>query len=139
MIGFFRRVIQLHLCAIYLFSGLAKSLSADWWNGMNLWAAMTRPPFNTLDPHFIARWQIFLAPAGIAIWVIELGYPFLIWPKRTRAIWLGCIIGMHAAIAIVMGLYLFAFVMIVLNVAAFGPGIVFAGRRRPLPQPRAAI
>jgi hypothetical protein len=136
MVGFFQRVLQLHLCAIYFFSGLAKCLGTDWWNGMNLWAAMTRPPFNILDPGFIASWRGILAPAGIAIWVIELGYPVFIWPKRTRTIWLGCVIGMHAAVGIVMGMYLFAFIMIVLNVAAFGPKLAFVGRylatrRRP--------
>ena len=33
---------------------------------------------------------------------------------------------MHAAIGLMMGMYLFAFVMIVLNVAAFGPPWEFA-------------
>jgi hypothetical protein len=40
--------------------------------------------------------------------------------KRTRRIWLGCILAMHAAIGLMMGLYLFALVMIVMNLAAFG-------------------
>jgi hypothetical protein len=40
--------------------------------------------------------------------------------KRTRRIWLGCILVMHAAIGLMMGLYLFALVMIVMNLAAFG-------------------
>jgi hypothetical protein len=30
---------------------------------------------------------------------------------------------MHVAIGLTMGMYLFAFIMIVLNVAAFGPGL----------------
>jgi hypothetical protein len=128
MIGFFQRVLQLHLCAIYFFSGLAKCLGSDWWNGMNVWATVTRPPFNVLNPMFIARWRAVLAPAGIAICLIELCYPLLIWPRRTRPIWLGCVIGMHLAIGIVMGMYLFAFVMIVLNVAAFAPMPAVVGR-----------
>ncbi len=33
---------------------------------------------------------------------------------------------MHVAIGLTMGMYLFAFVMIVLNVAAFGPGLGLA-------------
>jgi hypothetical protein len=58
--------------------------------------------------------------AGIAIWVIELGYPVLIWPKKTRFWWLACILAMHVGIAVAMGLYVFALIMIVLNLAAFG-------------------
>jgi hypothetical protein len=40
--------------------------------------------------------------------------------KKTRLVWLVCILAMHAAIGLLMGLYLFALVMIVLNLAAFG-------------------
>ena len=131
MIGFFRRVLQLHLCAIYFFSGLAKCLGSDWWNGMNLWSVMTRPPFNVIDPGFIARWRSVLAPAGIAICLIELGYPLFIWPRRTRIIWLACVLSMHAAIGASMGLYLFALIMIILNLAAFAPDSVL-GRLSPI-------
>ena len=60
---------------------------------------------------------------GVCICLLETGYPVFIWPKRVRRIWMPCILAMHAAIGITMGLYLFALVMIVLNVAAFGPGL----------------
>jgi hypothetical protein len=130
MVGFFRRVLQLHLCVIYFFSGLAKCLGIDWWNGLNIWAALTRPPFNVFDPNFIASWRTVLPATGIAICVIELGYPVFTWSRKTRPIWLGCVLGMHAAIGIVMGMYLFALIMIVLNVAAFAPTPIFVGRDR---------
>jgi hypothetical protein len=35
---------------------------------------------------------------------------------------------MHLAIGLTMGMYLFAFIMIVLNIAAFGPGLDFVWR-----------
>jgi hypothetical protein len=44
-----------------------------------------------------------------------------IWPRHTRLIWLVSAIAMHCGIAIFMGLYLFGLIMIVLNIAAFGP------------------
>ena len=139
MLGFFRRVLQLHLCVIYFFSGLAKCLGIGWWNGINVWAAITRPPFNVLDPMFIARWRAILAPAGIAICLIEIGYPLFIWPRKTRVIWLGCVVGMHLGIGIVMGMYLFAFVMIILNVAAFAPRPDPVRRYRTLPRAQQTI
>src|SRR5437667_1172253 len=43
--GFWRRVLQLHVCVIYFFSGLTKLLGSGWWNGERLWRALTRPPF----------------------------------------------------------------------------------------------
>lgn len=139
MVGFFRRVLQLHLCIIYFFSGLAKCLGSGWWNGMNVWGALTRPPFNVLDPYLIAKWRILLPVAGVSICLIEIGYPIFIWWRRTRPIWLGCVVAMHAAIGIAMGMYLFASIMIVLNVAAFAPKLILVRRHRALSQTRPAI
>ena len=60
---------------------------------------------------------------GVWICLIEVGYPFFIWIKKTRLFWLVCILAMHAAIGLAMGMYLFALVMIVLNLAAFSVGV----------------
>jgi hypothetical protein len=50
------------------------------------------------------------------------------WHKKTRTVWLILVLGMHAGIALTMGMYLFALIMIVLNLAAFGPDL--AGEQR---------
>ena len=55
MLGFFHRVLQLHLCLIYFFSGLTKCLGQGWWNGENLWRALTRPPFDVVAPEILVR------------------------------------------------------------------------------------
>jgi Vitamin K-dependent gamma-carboxylase len=121
LLGFWRCVLQLHLCIIYLFSGLTKCLGSGWWDGSNVWRALIRPPFNVIDPEILVRWRYLFPVAGIFIWLLEIGYPFFIWNSKTRRIWLIGICAMHVGIGITMGMYLFAFVMIVLNVAAFGP------------------
>jgi hypothetical protein len=128
MLGFFRRVLQVHLCLIYFFGGVAKSLGSGWWNGTSIWRALTRPPFNVISPEVLLPWKDLLILLGVGTCVLEVGYPVFIWLKKTRLIWLVCVLGMHAAIGAAMGLYLFALIMIVLNVAAFGPD--FAFRRR---------
>jgi hypothetical protein len=127
-LGFFQRVLQLHLCFIYFFGGLDKCLGLGWWNGTNIWRALTRPPFNVIPPHILARWSYFLPAIGILVCLIETGYPFFIWPKKTRVIWLVSVLGMHLGIALTMGMYLFGLIMVVLNAAAFGPALV--GRQR---------
>ena len=73
--------------------------------------------------------------AGIAICILETGYMVFIWPRKTRLLWLTCMLLVHLGIAILMGLYLFSFIMIVLNVAAFGVGVIrlSAPFRRPVP------
>ncbi|PYK85677.1 MAG: hypothetical protein DMF47_09405 [Verrucomicrobia bacterium] len=123
VLGFWRRVVQLHLCVIYFFSGLTKCLGSGWWDGTNIWRALTRPPFNIVPPEILVRWKYFLPVLGISICLIETGYPVFIWLKKTRMIWLICVLGMHIAIGLTMGMYLFALIMIILNAAAFGPGV----------------
>jgi hypothetical protein len=123
LLGFFRRVLQIHLCLIYFFSGLTKSLGSGWWDGSNMWRALIRPPFNIIDPAILVRWKHLFPVAGVLICFLEIGYPFFIWHKRTRLFWFWLIIGMHVAIGVTMGMYLFALIMIVLNVAAFGPRV----------------
>ena len=123
-IGFHQRVLQLHLCLIYFFGGLGKSLGAGWWTGDSMWRSLTRSPFNVISPDLLLRWSSFLPWLGIVICILEIAYPIFIWPKKTRAIWLVSVLGMHAAIGATMGLHLFALIMIVLNVAAFGPELI---------------
>jgi hypothetical protein len=128
LLGFWRRVLQVHLCFVYFIGGLAKCLGSGWWNGSNLWRSLTRPPFNLISPDILIQFKYALPILGISLCLIELGYPVFIWIRKTRFFWLVCILAMHAAIGLAMGMYLFALVMIVLNLAAFGIGI---GKGRP--------
>jgi hypothetical protein len=123
LLGFWRRVLQVHMCFVYFIGGLAKCLGSGWWDGSNFWRSLIRPPFNLISPDILVRFKYALPILGISICLIELGYPFFIWIRKTRFFWLVCILVMHAAIGLAMGMYLFAFVMIVLNVAAFGIGM----------------
>ena len=126
--GLFRRVLQVHLCIIYFFGGLAKCTGHDWWNGNSLWRALTQTPFNIISPEILVKWKNLFPVVGISVWLIEIGYPFFIWSKRTRLAWLICVLLMHIGIGLFMGMYLFASIMIVLNLAAFCPDLI---RLRP--------
>ncbi len=135
LFGFWRRVLQLHLCLIYFFSGLTKCLGSGWWDGSNLWRSLIRPPFNIINAEILVRWKYLFPIAGVFICLLEIGYPFCIGNNRTRKIWLICICGMHVAIGVTMGMYLFALIMIILNVAAFGPGLVWGTRETIIRSP----
>ncbi|HEY2101995.1 MAG TPA: hypothetical protein VGH08_01965 [Chthoniobacterales bacterium] len=119
-IGFHQRVLQLHLCFIYFFGGLAKLLGAGWWDGTSMWRALTRPPFNVIPPHALLSVKYLFPFLGIFICLLEFGYPIFIWLRTTRLIWLLLVLLMHLGIAVAMRLQLFALIMIVLNLAAFG-------------------
>jgi len=138
LLGFWRRVLQLHLCIIYFFSGLTKCLGLGWWNGSSVWRAFIRPPFNVIDPEILVKWRDLFPLAGILVCLLEFGYPFFIWSRRTRKIWLFGVCGMHIAIGLTMGMHLFSLVMIVLNVAAFGPGLFRAEEKQISLQPQKA-
>ncbi len=127
--GFARRALQLHLCVIYFFSGLSKAAGRGWWNGESIWRALTRPPFDLLDPAAVTIVRPLLPAAGICFFLLELLYPILIWPEKTRTGWLLAVIGLHIGIGVFMGMPLFALIMITLNCAAFGPAL---GQSRPL-------
>ncbi|HEV3099158.1 MAG TPA: HTTM domain-containing protein [Candidatus Udaeobacter sp.] len=121
LLGFFLRVLQLHVCVIYFFGGITKCMGIGWWNGNSIWRALTSPPYNLVSPDVLITCKYLLPFLGIFICTVETGYPFFIWPKETRLIWLTCIIGMHIVIGLTMGLYLFSLITIILNLAAFGP------------------
>jgi hypothetical protein len=131
LLRFFRRVLQLHLCLIYFFGGLTKALGVGWWNGTNLWRALTRPPFDIISADVLVRFKHVFPILGIAVFLLEIGYPFFIWHRHLQRPWLFAILAMHVAIGLAMGMYLFASVMIVLNLAAFGPGILWNRTQAP--------
>lgn len=139
LLGFWRRVLQLHLCVIYFFSGLTKCLGSGWWDGSSVWRALIRPPFNVIDPEMLVRERYLFPVVGILICLLEIGYPFLIWNNKTRKVWLISICAMHVGIGVTMGMYLFALIMIVLNVAAFGPGLIRAECKRASLQTQEAV
>lgn len=134
-LGFHLRLLQLHLCLIYFFSGLTKAIGPDWWNGASLWRSLTREPFDMLPLQVVAPMAPLLPFLGIGVWLLEITYPILIWPRRTRLYWLAGTLALHVGIALTMGLYLFAMIMMVLNLAAFGSTVSNPFRPRQSARP----
>ena len=122
LFGFHRRILQVHLCFIYFFGGLTKCLGAGWWDGSNMWRALTTPPFDLVPIRLVASWSAVLPILGISVCLVETSYALLIWPRWSRRVVLGAVCAMHIAIGLLMGMYLFALIMLVLNIAAFGVG-----------------
>ena len=51
--------------------------------------------------------------------MVEIGYAFLIWPRRTRRAWAIAAIGLHLGVGLFMGLVFFSSVMILLTCSLF--------------------
>jgi hypothetical protein len=130
-LGFHRRILQIHLCFIYFFGGLTKCLGAGWWDGTNIWRALTIPPFDRLPIGLVASWAPLLPALGILVCLLETSYAFLIWPRWSRRTILVAVCLMHVGIGLTMGMYLFALIMLVLNLAAFAPAEVASAENSP--------
>jgi hypothetical protein len=115
-----QRLIQLHLCIIYLNTGLAKASSEQWWNGEAIWRSVMQPQFNAFELSWLAAHPELAAIAGWSVLLVELGYSCFIWIPATRRAALGAAVVMHAGIAVTMHLWLFSLTMVAFNLAAFG-------------------
>jgi hypothetical protein len=115
----FLRVMQAHLCVIYLAAGLAKAMGRQWWDGEAIWQAVTQPAFRTVDLRWLASYPWIAMIAGWGTLALEIGYAFLVWPRRTRTTWCLATIGLHVALALFMGLVFFSSVMILLTCCLF--------------------
>jgi hypothetical protein len=113
------RVMQLHLCVIYLSAGLEKAFGQQWWNGEAIWQAVSQPVFSTFDLSWLARHPFIPRFAGWGTLVVEIGYLFFIWPRRTRKVWCMATIGLHLGMGLLMGLVFFSSVMILLTGCLF--------------------
>lgn len=114
------RVMQLHLCLVYLQSGVEKASGDQWWSGEAIWRSLMTQGYSLLDFTWLALYPSIAIVMGWAVLLIEIGYPVFIWPRRTRRLWVAAVAGMHAGIGIFMGLHVFGAVMIVLTVSMFG-------------------
>lgn len=115
-----QRMLQLHLCIVYLNTGMAKAGGEQWWNGEAIWRAVMQPQFNVFDFTWLTEMPMVAAALGVSVIAIEIGYSVLIWIPKTRRLVLLAAIGMHIGIAVTMRLWLFSAMMIAFNLAAFG-------------------
>jgi len=114
------RVMQIHLCAAYLFSGVEKASGEQWRDGEAIWRSLTTQGYGAFDFTWLAQHPALAVLAGWGVLVVEIGYALFIWPPRTRWPWIAAVVAMHAGIGVFMGLHVFAAVMIVLTVSLFG-------------------
>ena len=117
------RLVQVHLCVVYFFSGAGKLFGASWWEGTALWGAVANSQYRTLDLTILA-WHPLLTNAltlGTLFW--EFSYPALVWPRLTRRLVLAMAVLVHLGIGLAMGMMEFGLAMIVANLAFLPPGL----------------
>jgi len=135
------RLVQLHLCLIYLWAGFGKLQGDSWWNGEAVWLAIANTEYRSFDLTWLAhfpRLTELLTHMTIA-W--EVFFIALVWPRAIRGWVLAMGIGMHLGIGAFLGMWTFGLIMIFAYVA-FIPSEVLRhllGRYHPgHPQPSEA-
>src|SRR5262249_55307664 len=113
------RLLQLHLCVVYLASGLEKATGEQRRDREAGGRRVMRPDFAVFDMAWLAEWPWVAMLACWGTLVIEIGYAVLVWPRWTRRAMALATVSLHLGIGVVMGLWAFAALMIALNVAAF--------------------
>jgi hypothetical protein len=118
------RLIQLHLCAIYLFGGLSKLRGEMWWDGSALWYAVVNYEYQSLDLTWLGNMRFVIAAltTGTVIW--ETFYCALVWPRLTRPLVLAMALFVHGGIAIGLGMITFGTIMMLANLSFIQPAVV---------------
>ncbi len=113
------RLMQFHLCIMYLASGIEKASGIQWWNGELLWRALNTPIYKQYDMSWMIDYPYLTQLGGWATLFFELGYIVFIWPRSTRRWWIMAMVGLHLGIAVFMGLGVFGVLMAMLTPALF--------------------
>lgn len=124
------RLIQLHLCVLYFFSGLGKAMGETWWNGTAVWGAVANAEYQSLDLTFLADWPLTVNVLTHITVFWELTYPALVWPRLSRPVMLVTAVGVHLGIALFLGMMTFGLVMLIANLAFVPPSMVRAALSR---------
>lgn len=107
-----QRLMQLQMAVIFFSAGIEKLYGDMWWSGVAPWVALNNNevaffPMGLFADQF---WIVNLMAYGTIF--IEVAYTFLIWGFKTRPYILMAALFLHVSIAVMMGMYFFASVMI---------------------------
>lgn len=123
------RLLQVHLCIIYLFGGLAKVRGTSWWDGSAMWNAIANLEYQSLDITFLGRAPWLLAMLSLVVVFWETFYCALIWPRWSRPLVLALAVATHAGIGLALGMITFGLAMITVNLS-FVPSSLLVGADR---------
>lgn len=115
------RLMQLHLCVIYLFGGLGKLRGEMWWDGSAVWHSAAAYEYQSMDMTWIGSYALLGAILTHLTLFWEVSYFAIIWPKWTRPFALAMAWLVHSGIAIYLGMITFGTMMIIANLAFVQP------------------
>lgn len=115
------RLIQIHLCVIYLFGGLSKMRGQMWFEGSALWYTAVNYEYQSMDLTWLGHFPFLIATLTAVTIFWETFYCALVWSRLTRPLTLAMAALVHGGIAIGLGMVTFGTIMIVANLAFISP------------------
>ncbi len=108
-----QRLIQVHMCVIYFFAGIAKLQGSSWWNGEAMWRAFANLEYQSLDMTWLAwhPWLINLMSLVSITW--EISFCVMIWKPLWRPLMLVGAVALHVGIGLCLGMWTFGLIMLV--------------------------
>jgi hypothetical protein len=120
------RLLQVHLCIVYLFSGLAKMEGTTWQMGTAVWWAAASYEYQSISLTWLAGWPMLVAALTHATVFWETFYCCLVWNRFTKPLVLWMAMAVHGGIALFMGMITFGLAMLFANLAFLKPETVRA-------------
>lgn len=118
------RLIQVHMCIVYLFSGIGKLQGLPWVTGDAGWLAFGMYEYQSLDMTWLAKHELLLNLMTHLTVFWELSYAALVWPALTRPWVLLMAVLVHLGIVLALGMPTFGLVMLIGNLAFVSPKVV---------------
>jgi hypothetical protein len=118
------RLIQVHLCVIYLFGGIAKMRGQTWMDGTAIWYSVANLEYQSIDLTWMVHYPRFGALLSHLTVFWETFYCVLIWPRQTRPLVLMMALAVHLGIAGGLGMMTFGLAMLIANLAFVAPATV---------------
>jgi hypothetical protein len=106
------RMMQVQISVIYVYTGWEKLKGASWWDGTALWSVMANPQMTTMNFEFLRNVPWMIPVVAYMTILFEIYFPAMIVSKKMRLPWLVMGAFFHLGIAIFVGLWNFAFVMV---------------------------
>jgi hypothetical protein len=120
------RLIQVHMCIIYLFSAIAKLSGYPWLVGEATWLSFDMAEYRWLDVTWLYDHPLLMNFMTHVTVFWELSYCALVWPRLTRPWVLAMAVAVHGGIATALGMPTFALAMLIGNLAFVSPKTVRA-------------
>jgi hypothetical protein len=111
------RLIQLHMCVIYMYAGMSKLQGITWWNGTAMWGAVANQEYQSIDMTWLVHYPLLVSLMTHVTLFWEVYYCALVWPKWTRPVTLVLAVPLHLGIAAFLGMITFGLAMLIGNLA----------------------